>query len=219
MEYILDFTQKLINIRELVDNTFPKISNSSDTRKYNEENIIKIPEAEITFCGNEVIIYTYTIYSFEEFCYVCFYHLNLMKKVISKCEYSKCKKYFIPLRSDGIYCPNKICQEKGPDEKYDSKVELAYKLYRNLKKRLQKRIENKDNDKNKSDYIKILTEIEEEYATLQKRYTKKEIFGEDSTFQLFLTEKDIEFQKKYPSNKREYTTNELWHSKYYGSEI
>lgn len=220
IEFIDEYIKKLENIKNFVNDSFPKKTADSNTRIYKEieKEPLKAPTVEpIIGEKNRVRTYSYTFCSLEELCHATIFHLvTSAKKVISRCEYSKCRKYFIAPKSNNIYCPNENCQKKGKSEKFDNST-ITYQLYKRLKARLLKRINRNDNKK--MNYIEIRQEIEKEYHELQKEYTEKEIWKDDADFHLYLTKKDIEFQTKYPTLKREYDTKKYWHTDYMNFEV
>jgi len=220
IEFIDEYIKNLEKIRAFVDDSFPKISADSNTRIYKklENEPLKAPKVEpIIGKKNKVRTYSYTFCSLKELCHTTIFHLVIScKKVISRCEYSKCRKYFIAPKSNNIFCPNQNCQLKGKNEKFDNKT-LTYQLYKRLKARLLKRINMKD--EYNFDYMERREAIENRYHELQKQHTENEIWEDDADFHLYLTEKDIDFQTNYHTLRREYDTKKYWHSDYEEFEI
>ena len=225
IKFLNNFINELNKIKKLIDKSFIKKSNESNTKRFNLNNIV-LPNSNFayTYIDNKPTItkYVYEFTSIRELCYITIYQLLINKKVISKCQ--NCNDYFIPqIRNDEIYC-NKFqgynnwkepvtCKTQGKYNRYNhnNRNEKVDKLYSTLINRLNRRIKNDTNDT----YI---------YANMLKRLKKvKEVtttksindinYNKDKIFHRYLTIFDKQFQKKYPRQKKnKYTSNQYWYS-------
>lgn len=214
IEFITEFVQRLIDIKLYVDNSFPKESAVSNTRRYVQDEEKMTPIKPIFhFVEDGIEEYRYRFTSFEELFYITIEHIvNSWNRVVSRCEYSKCRKYWIPTKSNMIFCQNNECNRKGPDEKYNAKKQKAFLLCQSLIKRLNTRMELCD--ENEKNYQKILDGINEKYASFSNRpinsWAENKVFEENGEFHKYLTKIDKEFQEKYKSLKGNFKTNKYW---------
>ena len=137
--------------------------------------------------------YIYKIDTLKDLFFTSIYHLSIEHKVIRKCK--GCNKYFIPDRTNQIFCSGDYSNEY-----YSKEVEgatISKKFYRELKKRFFKKINNVYNTR----YEEERKEFEQKYDYETKRREYIELYNGDmekveyALLKLY-TELDIKSQNK-----------------------
>lgn len=201
LEFFDNTITQLEEMKNLVDNSFVYTKEKSRTKIFSGTDLI-LPRPTIYFSNEHSKHYIpikniYKVQTLTEFFNCSIYHIYLSGKVIAKCK--GCNKYFIPNRTNQVYCgekcrelkENKIGDKRG--EKYSNK---SHKLYECIRKRLihcPKKYE-QEIKKFKENY-----KYNDLLEKLEKSYTKDKTINVELELLKIYTSYDKYLQQTYPS--------------------
>lgn len=201
LEFFDNTITQFEKMKNMVDNSFVYTKEKSRTKMFSGADLI-LPRPTIHFSNEHSkhyipIKYRYKVQTLTEFFNCSIYHIYLSGKVIAKCK--GCNKYFIPNRTNQVYCSEK-CRELKEDkigdkrgEKYSNK---SYKLYESIRKRLIR---------SPKKYEKEIKNFKENYKyndLLEKLYIKDNTINIELELLKIYTNYDKYLQKTYPSKRR-----------------
>lgn len=211
----LEFFDNLIaefkEMKNIVDNSFVYSKEDSRTKIFSGISLV-LPTPIINF-SNEFtkcptpIKYTYTLKCLTEFFNCSIYHIYLSGKVIAKCK--GCGKYFIPSRTNQVYCNEKcreLKEEKIGNKRGEKYSNNSYKLYECIRKRL---------NHSPKKYEKEIINFKENYKyndlleKLERLYIKDNTINIELELLKIYTKIDKYLQQTYPSRNK-CKTSKYW---------
>lgn len=201
LEFFDNTITQFEEMKNLVDNSFVYTKEKSRTKIFSGTDLI-LPRPTIYFSNKYSkhylpIKYRYKVQTLTEFFNCSIYHIYLSGKVIAKCK--GCNKYFIPNRTNQVYCSEK-CRELKEDKIGDKRGEKysnnSHKLYECIRKRLIR---------SPKKYEKEIKNFKGNYKyndLLEKLYIKDNTINIELELLKIYTNYDKYLQKTYPSKRR-----------------
>lgn len=212
LKFFDDLISEFEEMKYKVDNSFIYTNDKSYTKVFSGEDL-KLSVSTIYFSNQykkhpTPIKYVYKLHTLTDFFNCSIYHIYLSGKVIAKCK--GCNKYFIPNRTNQIYC-NSECRELKEERNADKREKRyssdSYQLYKGIFCRLNRSTEK---------YGEDFENFKENYKYADKKRELEELYKKDSTIDVELellklyTKIDKELQEKYLSHTRKCTTSKYW---------
>lgn len=211
LEFFNNLISEFENMKKAIDKSFIYTKEDSMTKIFSGITLM-LPKPIIDFSNKYTknptpVKYLYKLESLTDFFNCSIYHTYLSGKVIVKCKV--CGKYFIPNKTNQIYC-NKKCRNLKEDKNADNREATystnSYKLYRNIRSRL---------NRSPKKYEKVIENFKKNYDYNNMLKTLTELYSKDHTIDIELellkiyTHIDRDLQATYPSNKK-YLTSKYW---------
>lgn len=207
LEFFNNTIAQFEEMKNMVDTSFVYTKEKSKTKIFSGTDLI-LPRPTIYFSNDYSkhyipIKYIYKVQTLTEFFNCSIYHIYLSGKVIAKC--TGCNKYFIPNRTNQIYC-NTECRElkefrvgEKRGKKYSNN---SYMLSECIRKRLIR---------SPKKYINEIKKFQENYNynNLLERLEKDNTIDTELELLKIYTKLNKYLQKTYPSQIK-YKSSKYW---------
>lgn len=212
VEFFDNLISEFEKMKNIVDTSFVYTPRENSKTKIFSGTDLILPTPTIYFLNeyskhSTPIKYVYKLQNITEFFNCSIYHIYLSGKVIAKCK--GCNKYFIPNRTNQIYC-NAECrelkEERNADKREKRYSQNSYIFYNNIRTRL---------NRSPKKYEEEVKNFKENYNYADKKKELEELYKKDSTINIELellktyTKFDKYLQEKYPSHKK-CETSKYW---------